>query len=365
LENVKLEHLEMELYFKNFIKYLISIYFIFICINIIVDPYHLFHLVEFKNFNSNKLFQSDMAQTFKPTMTYVKQPQIIIMGSSKVQEGMNPKKMENLTGRSTYNLGIDGPTIYELLHFEKFAINNTRVDTIILGLDLLMFNSKGNKHNSRFYLPRMQSVLSKSKLSVLSPSEFFKYTLTTQSIRDSILTIYKQDMPGYYDKSGFSGGNPKAELVSTVNIPDIMMYKFKLSALSYTRLHSDFSFIYKDGTSSYDYFREIIRNAYNNNIELILFISPNHQLFESTMAENALLHPYTSWKEQIKSITKEEALNSDEKEFLLLDFSIDKRNREVIPSKEHMHYWGDSYHYSSNYGDEILHEIHLNASPNQ
>ena len=170
----------MKSYFWTSVIYSGCILFFFIILNIIVDPYHIFRLVEINNFNAKKIFQSNKEQIFKPVSVYKNQPQIILMGSSKIQMGLNPKTVEKVTGQSTYNMGIDGPTIYELLHFQKFVIKNTRAKTLVLGLDLLMFNGTREKYNSRFYLPRMQSVLDKSNKYLLSPTEFVANTLTVQ-----------------------------------------------------------------------------------------------------------------------------------------------------------------------------------------
>ena len=123
----------MKSYFWTSIIYLGCILLLFIFLNIIVDPYHVFRVVEINNFNANKIFQSNKEQIFKPISVYKNQPQIILLGSSKLQMGLNPRTVEKVTGQSTYNMGIDGPTIYELLHFQKF----TTVSKVYNSLELL------------------------------------------------------------------------------------------------------------------------------------------------------------------------------------------------------------------------------------
>jgi len=342
----------MKRYFWDSTIFMGLIFLLFIVTTTVVDPYQVFNIINIKGFNLVKPFTSNKEQVFKPIALYKQQPEIIILGSSRVQMGLDPQKVMNVTGSSAYNFGIDGPTIYEILYFQKFAINNTQAKTMVLGLDLLMFNGSRDKNNTRFYLPRMKSNLDDSNKDLLSIPEISSITLTVQSVTDSLKTVFMQDHTPYYDEYGFVRKQ-------NFNIDKKMFYEmnFESSAAVYSKLHKNFNYYFKDESFTYQYFREIVHDAYTNEINLILFFSPIHQFFHDVMDRENLLTLHHTWKNKLKLIVAEEALRAGRSKLTMFDFSDDERNQEQFPVNGEMYYWNDAYHYSLNYGNEIIESI--------
>lgn len=83
---------------------------------------------------------------------------IVIYGSSRAWLHLNPKIIEDSTGVSTYNLGIDGHNFYmQYLRHDLLLKYNRPPATIILSLDNFTFDKKKELYNSEQFLPYLDN----------------------------------------------------------------------------------------------------------------------------------------------------------------------------------------------------------------
>ena len=129
----------MKRYFVTYLGFLALLTLLSGVTNVVVDPYGIFALIDAPGFNTVKPFTNN-AQLHKPATLYRVDPDVVILGSSRVQNGLDPYEIERLTGRSAYNFGIDGPTIFEVFKTFEFAVLNTHSKRMVVALDFMMFD---------------------------------------------------------------------------------------------------------------------------------------------------------------------------------------------------------------------------------
>lgn len=108
---------------------------------------------------------------------------LAIYGSSRAWVHFNPKILEDLTGLSTYNFGVDGQNfeIQYLRHTEYFS-NNKKPKIIVFSLDVFTFEKKDKLYNSDQFLPYMFQN-SRYFSTLIDTENFNVYDFTVPSVR--------------------------------------------------------------------------------------------------------------------------------------------------------------------------------------
>lgn len=82
--------------------------------------------------------------------------EIIITGSSRALSHYDPRVVQNLTGRSAYNIGMNASQIdFELVILKTYLKHNNKPKLVIQNLDLFSFETtkKGDLYDPGYYLP--------------------------------------------------------------------------------------------------------------------------------------------------------------------------------------------------------------------
>jgi len=83
---------------------------------------------------------------------------IVIYGSSRAWLQLNPRIIEDSTGKGVYNLGIDGHNFYmQYLRHDLLLRYNKPPATIILSLDNFTFDKKKDLYNPEQFLPYLDN----------------------------------------------------------------------------------------------------------------------------------------------------------------------------------------------------------------
>jgi hypothetical protein len=90
--------------------------------NFAVDPYGVFKTPKFLGINYYKPEQKSQDRLLKAIEITQLKPQIVILGSSRVQWGINPLYPALNQQKNPYNSALDGVTIYELMRYFNHAI---------------------------------------------------------------------------------------------------------------------------------------------------------------------------------------------------------------------------------------------------
>lgn len=344
-------------YVRNLLA-LISALLAFGCIaNILVDPYGIFRIFDIHGINAVKPFQDNMEQLFKPIALVRYDPEIVIVGSSTSQFGMDPHTVERIGGAKTYNFGIDGPTIWEVEGFLSFALRNSRAREAIVVLDFLMFNAARGRSNSRFNPDRMNAQFSFLSLDYFSFRELLRVLFSSATLWDSLRTLFAQTRLPYYDERGFSPQTDnRNRLISEGNLA----FMFEDSRRVYLNFHNNSGenyFALSEIENSLDAIDSILRSAKKHGVRLNVVLAPVHSQFLSGLRDKGLCPALSSWRQTIRErVLKHISLGG---QIELHDYILDPRNSERVPVKRgiDMRFWSDAYHFSPAYGDEILSAI--------
>lgn len=321
-------------------------------LNLLVDPYGLFGIAV-GSLNSSKPFQANMEQQFKPIQLYRVQPNFIIVGSSVSQFAFDPR----IVSPKGFNFGIDGPTIYEVGTFLRFGIRNAPVRRALVALEFMMFNGARGLNNSRYNPERMEMDLSKGKRGYFSAPEWFRAIFSNETLTDSIKTVLSQTEMPYYDDLGFI---PKQAIdhPSEANYPSAFAASIKAYLGMHKNTHPSYTQV-DDKTDLWNSFRDLLQNAYNNEVELVILISPTHNLFREALVQAGLGPKFDEWRKDVPQVIQQVAKTNNRHPFPFYDYSDDSRNLEKVPKDrgQSMKYWNDAYHCSHYYGEAILREI--------
>jgi hypothetical protein len=328
--------------------------------NIVVDPYGLFGLIDTPGFNRVKPYTANNEQIHKPVTLYRSAPEVVLLGASTVQFGLDPSEVGRITGRSAYNFGIDGPTIFEVYHWFDFAARNTDSKRMVVALDLMMFSGSRGLHGSRFNIRRMRADLSSDVLGYLNLREAVKVLVSFRTFTESVRTILRQSDRSYYDLGFLRNQNVLLDQPLNYTVG------FVESRTAYLGLFGEPTpdgewFTTADGEDLFESFRQLVAGAYSRDIDLTIVLSPIHTYFMEGLREKGLGSVYRQWKRRLNDVLREEAQEVNRAPHTLLDYANDNdsRNHEAVPEPytEHMNYWNDSYHFSIFYGNEILRDI--------
>ena len=310
--------------------------------NYIVDPYGLFRTIELQGFNQQKEGVRSKIRYVKSIEISLRKPKTIIMGSSRVHDGVNPEYIKEKSFLPVYNYGLDMARIKEIKQYLKHAVINSKIEYLILGLDYFMFNK----------YQRLNVTYDKTMIGrrINYFDVYFKTLFTMSALKDSIKTI----------KISANQNKRKEFLANGYRPGDQVFYKLK----NYEKLHKNTNWIFLTtrpqdtlyyskmalDQESLNDFQEIIKICKKHNIDLKLYISPAHASLDGEGINAVGLQPeFEKWKEYITDITNKSKVT-------LTDFSgYNLITTEAVrtPMKN---YW-DSSHFTESIGDMILDNI--------
>ncbi|WP_435627468.1 hypothetical protein [Candidatus Ferrigenium straubiae] len=272
---------------------------------------------------------------------------IVMLGTSRIDIGIG-RGQRAFEGKRVFSLATFGQPIRESRRLMEIAVEQSKPKTIVLGLDFFAFNTL-------FVLP---SDYVEENYSQWRP---YSLMLSVSTLADS-LAVVRQKVPAAGDccyadgfrtpqvLSGFAGSYRNR---FAANERAYLLEKY----LPYPAC--SFSLERKDGGTSLDDLREMIRLAHRHHVDLRLFISPAHARQWETLAISGLWGQWEEWKRQLVRINEDEAGKAAEAVFLLWDFSgYDAISSEDVPaagdSKTVMRWYSDSAHYTQELGKRIV-----------
>ena len=298
-------------------------------INWLIDPQDVFNTPNYLDVNHIKPHKDKNDRLFKAIdITRIK-PKIIIAGSSRTKQGINPEHPVLYQNSGVYNLAINGPNFYEVRRYVEHAIyNQPDLKEIILGIDFFMFNASLDNQPSF-----SESRLEKKHLTLDDGIKVLFSLDTLNNSKDSI-TASKQ-IPVTEDSYGENGFMPNLNADRDENI-----WRFNQSIKLYFTLHSDYEFSDKYWSD----FEKIVKLCQQNNIKLRVFISPSHATqWESIYITNRW-EVFEDWKRKIVQLTP------------VWDFSgYNSVTTEKINNL--MNNYVDNSHYTPDIGDLIINRI--------
>lgn len=297
--------------------------------NWLIDPYDVFNTPDFWGLNHEKPNKDNNDRLFKAVdITRIK-PIIIIMGSSRAKQGLNPKHPVFSDKQPAYNLAINGPNTYEVLRYIEHAIKNQpNLQEIVLGIDFFMFNE--NLANRPSFL---EDRLEKKHI-ILSDAVNALFSLDTLAASQETVSasLKTPEMKADHGEDGFmpnlNANDGKTE------------WRFNESIKLYYELHSGYQF----SERYFADFQKIVNLCQQNKIKLTVFISPSHATQWEAIRNTGQWETWEQWKGRMVKLIP------------VWDFSgYNSITTEKISRK--MDNYVDNSHYSPKIGTLIFNKI--------
>jgi hypothetical protein len=246
----------------------------------LIDPYSIFNSPEISGFNTHK--SPGSPRLFKPLQASARQADTVMLGSSRVQVGLNPDDLPN-----AYNFGIPGVLAAEMLIYGNHVMTDTSAKQLIIGLDFLTFNDD-------MYVRAGLATAVTGRYTLLRaiPKTLFSYEALARSRKTFRLSFKKKTV--YHRANGFFLMRP---------------HKDKTSSEAMLGSVSDFLSPGRPYNNKGDFHRSLgaldalIAAAVVKGIKIDLFFSPTHSSLMEALTIAGLGPGYEAWKRGVVEIS--------------------------------------------------------------
>ncbi len=334
-------------------------------VNVLVDPFGVFHVVEIKGINNVKTGQAGHVRMAKAGTMRAFKPRAVILGNSRAEYGINPEH-PGWRAAPVYNLAISGANIYEIVRYFQHAHGIQPVKQALLMLDLNQFYAYWKNAND-FTEDRLSVTFDEKRNPYYYLSDFIPTTLSKEALTESTNTLVRSarkrtttylanGQRDWHDDILFRTAMERYGSYSTLfSVEEKSMFaRRKRSVTPYVE-----SFVnHETGANVFDPFRRLVQIAIRDNVDLRLAFSPSHARYFEVHRLVGNWYLWEQWKRTLVRIVEEEAAKAGVKPFPLWDFSgFNSLTMELVPTPEdkktHMKWYFESSHYTTDLGDLI------------
>ncbi|NET72338.1 MAG: hypothetical protein F6K62_15800 [Sphaerospermopsis sp. SIO1G2] len=301
-----------------------------VAVNLVVDPYGIYKTPNFLGINHAKIQKNSNDRLYKAIDIIRIKPVTIFLGTSRTKQGLDPNHPGLSNSQPTYNLALDSANSYEVMRYLQHTLKNQpHLKKVIFGVDYFMFNKILNNRPG-FNEKRLEKkyIIATDILNSLFSIDSFDVSQKTV-----FASLKETDNRNYH----FTG-NGFAPYLDDTKGKHKDYFKYSLSFY----LDVYHKYIFND--QYFDNFQKIVDICRNNNIELIIFISPTHATQWETLKIAGKWEYFEKWKQKLITVTP------------VWDFSgYNSINTEIIG--DIMKNYVDNAHYTKPVGDLVLNRI--------
>lgn len=306
-------------------------------LNFVVDPYGLFDVVEIGGVNVQKPAR-DGSRTIKSLQIRQQRYDVVVLGSSRVQLGIDPASPA-FDGARVFNLGLVDISMYEVEGVVRYLLQHQSPRTVVIGVDLISFN--GNHTVNEDYA---ESGFNGAPL----PELYLPRVLSSRALLDSFSTVT-------YNLA--DARQPLFDGHGALVRPDGMKYDhreaFRHMIGYYAKWEFYTDFVY--GEDSVRALRRALEQLMHHNVQVYLFFSPVHASQLEIMQLMGLYDDFERAKRDLVAILAD--LNAGDR-LQLWDFSgYNGITLEELPApnaKSRMNWYWEQAHYTRAAGDLLL-----------
>ena len=277
------------------------------------------------------------------------QCRVLLLGTSRVERGFDPTHPG--LGEGGFNMGLGATNLWEQLRVFRYAMEHEPLEHVVLGLDMLMFNS-----NRQFEWDFRQSIFNESR----RLPDYRLGTLLSKYAVDSSRKVIERteqrvtdanDDRGFLPAGVWQGFDYRGESAK-------LLRGFMSNPKSYGP--------YTDDGTRWTMLKEIVDTCRARGVALTIVLPPTHALDMEMLWVSGNWNAFESWKGGIVRMVDEEnawARDQDPRARLVpvWDFSTHAgRNAEPLPRRiggepwAPMHDWLETSHFTSAYGDDVI-----------
>lgn len=364
----------------NFILSIILIAVVFLSMtagfNAAVDPFHMFNLFDVAGLNRYKPSVYKRTRVLKAYEIRRRKPDSVLLGSSRCHLAFSPDNRDwKMHSANPYNLAFDGATTKEMYYYLLHAHSVSPLRLVLAGLDVYHpTEAPGSVRPD--YDP---SILGKGPRWV-SRGRFLLADLKILSSFDTLVNSIAT-LRGQHSDEGLwfaSNGQRLGEVFFRRPFENFVKFGPRYYFDEINKLEVQFKLewripvkadkVYppkedkKDSVSSFGYIRKMVEFCRQENIRLVLFITPSHA---TQMELSKILGEWQmieDGKRALVNYLSEDAVRHPGKAAVaLFDFSgYSIYTTEALPaqgSRQEMRYYWDSSHFKECVGDKVLARI--------
>ena len=344
-------------------------------INLVVDPYGLFRLVDRPGFNSIKPTAAGHGAMSKAYQLLRVQPKALILGNSRAEVGLDPNHPGWPTeARPVYNAALPGTgTATSLLYLQHTLATNAmnlaaQPKKVLWGIDLMDFLTDANAsshasapRNGDRRLFRQQDSDRTTNQWLQLARDYGESTLTLTALLDSIQTIVSQRNPYAADVTpqGFNPMHDYIKISADEGSWAVFRQKDQANTTAFLHRHTNSSATTGQLSRQLLDLKEVLRLCRLHGIELQLFIYPYHAHLLEIFRITGHWESFESWKRAVVQTLTDESRETGKTAFPLWDFSsFNEFTTESIPSRgDHrskMRWYWEAGHFKSELGSLML-----------
>ncbi|MCT7993934.1 hypothetical protein [Laspinema olomoucense] len=305
--------------------------------NVGVDPYGIFNSPTWLGLNQVKPEKDKQVRMFKAIEVIRIQPNMVFIGSSRTEFGLDTAHPAVSGVQPGYNLGITGANIYEARRYFEHAIaNNPLLKKAVIGVDFFMFG-KHKKNQLDFSENRLliSHITLPDKL-----NSIFSWGVTRGSLKTLKVNQSSGDRVGHFYPDGRRNPN--------YYIQDIYGGRQGVDIMADLLRKNDFFQSKRRGEpyeiSHLEEVKTIVKLCAEHQIECHFFISPAHATQWESIRLSGAWEIFEEWKRNLAEITP------------IWDFS-GYNSITTEPLSRTMTNYMDSSHYYKEIGDLVLNRI--------
>jgi hypothetical protein len=329
----------------------------FIGFNLVVDPYRIWHALEFDGVNAAKPQLANHERIYKIVGLARRPANAVILGTSQSDIGLNPNHVA--LGKDAINLALFGQPYRETRMLFDWLSDRKEIKTFVIGLDFSAANVllpypddfvvENFAHERRWQLVLSRSAFVDSVITIAKRKALRENTWSERGLRlwsDEYVKVL--------------GGHRKFMRASEEQ---------NLTQLYLPRPSCAFDLDATTGKlSPLEEIRAVYSRAHRERVALKLLISPSHARHWETIAAAGLWEKWEEWKQRLVQMNMEEAQRAGQQPFPLWDFSgYHSISSEAVPAlgdtETIMRWYFDASHYRPEAGDLVLDRIFGLDSP--
>ncbi len=305
--------------------------------NILIDPYGITGSPTFVSINRSKPEKGKHVRLFKAVEIVREPTKVLVLGTSRVDAGLDPNHPALKSLQPGYNLALPGTNMYEIRRYFEHAIANQKeIELVILGLDSFRNFDYDSTSKSRAGFDESRLGEKKIRVKGITVKDAVETSLSIDTFLSSYHTIAKNiQEPDYISYHPWGQRYATKEMLEGKQDMD-----FFLAPIA-DLIHKNNYEISQEGLRD---FEAIITRCQELNIELLVFIQPTHAVYMEMTRAAGLWPLYEKWKQEIVNITS------------VWDFSgYNSITTEKI--RQGMQHYIESSHYYKEVGDLMLNRM--------
>jgi len=331
-------------------------------LNVLVDPYRLYCLLEIPGLNELKPRAQQRAALTKAFGIASVRPTNLVFGNSRAEMGFDPNSPYWPSPGPTYNAAIEGASVDAALRGLQDALTVSQVRHVVIGLDFIDFLAPADGPPPAAPIELQPNTL----LSVATQvADLVSTVISIEALWDSALTIAYQRDPLLARDSTALGFDPVREgdaRARKMGYSGVFKQRAEVTAREFSQWPRSIPVI----SASWGQLQAILWLCESRGVQAHLVIYPYHAQFLQLIKVDGRWPLYEQWKRTLVNVA-ERAREGNEK-LTLWDFSgYHRYSTETIPKDEDnrivMKWYWEAGHFKRELGERILHRVFGGGDP--